>query len=392
MKKRVLCLFVLVFILSAPGFSDMLVMKAGQNIVGKIVEENDTRYVVETDNGPVSIDKSVVETIIKDVPDSINLDYDKYVHSFINLSLVPPIQTDLISGDKPHINNLQIGLIASFSEIVWGAAWSPVVVTSDEFKGFSLGLLHYAGGYAAGVQFNLLANIVGVKFEGWQFAPVNIVSGYASAFQMGGINYSTKFSGVQLGGINIGNTVAGLQIGLVNFAVDSYHLPIGLLNISLKGTLAMEVWVDTLGVLNYTFKSGVKHFYFIYNLAYGTLNNVGEWGGGIGIRATIDPIHINIEGSINTMTYQTLIFGQHNFSWNGKLRLYTGYPITPYLRITAGFCLNTYTIYYWDPEIDVKTVFGSSILSEALHWYDNRGGTSFGFFVGFEIDFARMME
>jgi hypothetical protein len=388
MKKGFLYLFVLVFILSAPGFSDMLVMKAGQNIVGKIVEENDTRYVVETDNGTVSIDKSVVETIIKDVPDSINLDYDKYVHSFINLSLVPPLQTDLISGDKPHINNLQIGLIASFSEIVWGAAWSPVVVTADEFKGFSLGLLHYAGGYAAGVQFNLLANIVGVKFEGWQFAPVNIVSGYASALQMGGINYSTKFSGVQLGGINIGNTVAGLQIGLINFAVDSYHLPIGAINISLKGTLAMEVWVDTFGMLNYTFKSGVKRFYYIYNLAYGTLNNVGEWGAGVGVRVTIDPIHINLEGSMNLMSYNTITFDILH-SVNMMFRLYSGYPITKFLRITGGFTFNYITLTPNDPLININSIFGPVDL---ITFFTYRHATVFGFFIGVEIDFARMME
>ncbi|NPV03075.1 MAG: hypothetical protein HPY53_17005 [Brevinematales bacterium] len=388
MKKGFLYLFVLMLVFQASGFSDMIVMKAGQNIVGKIIDEDGSQYIVVTKDGTIGIDKSIVETVIKDAPDSIKLDYDKYVHSFINLSLVPPIQTDLISVGKPHINNLQIGLIASFSEIVWGAAWSPVVVTTEEFKGFSMGLFHYAGGYAAGVQFNLLANVVGGKFEGWQFAPVNIVTGYASAFQMGGINYSTKFSGFQLGGINIGNNVAGVQIGLVNFAVESYHLPIGLLNISRKGTLAIEVWYDSLGMANFTFKSGVKNFYYIYNLAYGTLNNVGEWGAGLGVRVTVDPIHINLEGSMNLMSYNTITFDILH-SVNMMFRLYTGYPITKFLRITGGFTYNRIVIPPIDPLININSIFGPVTL-DAFFTY--RAATVFGFFIGVEIDFARLMD
>jgi hypothetical protein len=160
----------------------------------------------------------------------------------------------------------------------------------------SAGIVSYAGGKTAGFQnagiFSIghgfsggqisgLGNINHGRFKGFQSAGIgNINTAHVQGLQLAGIfNVSSRgiygvqitsivnwtkgpLNGLQIGLVNrSGKGGLGVQIGLVNFSRNSGSIPVGLVNIVDGGILNPSLWLDSMGFMNLSLKSGSRHFY-----------------------------------------------------------------------------------------------------------------------------------
>jgi hypothetical protein len=131
---------------------------------------------------------------------------------------------------------------------------------------------------AKGIQVAGFANNVGRDFDGIQVSGfLNIVGKTHNGLQVGIINVAKK-------------VVYGSQIGVVNVAKESKGLPIGLISFVGNGYKRLEFNTEELMTTNFTFKTGVKHFYNIFTVGYNQ-NNANRpamsWGYGLGTAAKL---------------------------------------------------------------------------------------------------------
>ena len=118
-----------------------------------------------------------------------------------------------------------------------------------------------------GLQISGIQNIARHSLHGGQISGLlNFAKDGVNFFQATGLlNYAHKNFGLQVAGIfNYADVNNGLQIGLVNTSKSGKGISIGLLNFVLEGYHKTEVSTNETTHLNVGLKSGVKHFYNVY--------------------------------------------------------------------------------------------------------------------------------
>jgi hypothetical protein len=153
-------------------------------------------------------------------------------------------------GEKT-LNYFLFGLIAADGWDLRGMGTSPIGISNyRNVNGFQLG----------GIYATTVGNVRGVQLAGI----FNLSSGGIDGAQITGIVNWAKGSlnGVQMGVVNLsGKGGTGVQIGLVNISANSGSIPIGLVNIVDGGILNPSLWLDSMGFMNLSLKSGSGYFY-----------------------------------------------------------------------------------------------------------------------------------
>jgi hypothetical protein len=136
-------------------------------------------------------------------------------------------------------------------------------------SGFSGGQITGIGGVNfgnfRGSQISGIGAINTGDVKGFQLAGIfNFSSGNMDGFQLAGITNWTggSLNGLQMGLVNFsGEGGTGVQIGLVNLSRNGKIIPIGLVNIVDGGILNPSAWIDSMGFMNLSLKSGSTYFY-----------------------------------------------------------------------------------------------------------------------------------
>lgn len=163
----------------------------------------------------------------------------------VDLSIFPPLSRN---GDRPVVNHVQLGLVASRTTRLRGFGLAPVLWADEDVTGaYVASVGSSARGRVAGLQLGVLANVAGslrgVQFGdglnlvrgdavAWQTGFANWVDGATTGLQNGVVNYARGgITGAQLGLTSVAAAVHGTQIGLVNVGGDVHGAQIGLVNV-----------------------------------------------------------------------------------------------------------------------------------------------------------------
>jgi hypothetical protein len=234
------------------------------------------------------------------------------------------------------------------------------------------------GAQASGFVNLALKDLTGVQASG----AINFAGGYTKGAQIAGVyNHSKKLNGLQVSGII--NTVQhnsdgvqislinragqnnGLQIGLVNLSDSAKGLSIGLINFVKNGYKAFSVSSNELLFASFSFRSGSKHFYTIYNLGGGHRKyELASAGIGLGSMFTIKN-RLNLAGEISSNMLH--IVNQEEFTFRNWTRfsINLGYTVFDRFNFYVG---PSYNILVTNKNDKLSDPFGDNI--PQMTYYD----------------------
>jgi hypothetical protein len=129
------------------------------------------------------------------------------------------------------------------------------------------GIFNTAGGDIQGIQAAGIFNIAGGDVQGIQSAGIfNTARGGVLGIQAGLVNVAGEGTGSFAafdGGVYNPVTV---QAGLINISRNENTVPFGLVNIVKNGILHPAVYYDSANFMNFSFRSGSKHFYSLFSI------------------------------------------------------------------------------------------------------------------------------
>jgi hypothetical protein len=257
---------------------------------------------------------------------------------------------------------------------------------NDDFKGVQAsGIFNYTGGEIRGIQAAGILNMAQENFYGLQAGLVNLTR--------------KNFYGLQAGLVNIGGKGSGVQAGLVNSSQNEKIIPIGLVNIVKEGILHPAVYVDSMEFLNFSFRSGSRHFYSIIGVGAQKIylsaheNDKAVWGwnkddtllawrGGLGFEFPIKSMFITIDvsgGSVLNLDTIARDGYDSSVSRLNQARLTAGYKFFKHLGVFAGISYDYIHLEEKDspnPAGKAEYVFG---------WGDSRNINKLGFFAGLQF-------
>jgi hypothetical protein len=239
--------------------------------------------------------------------------FDDNTHS-INIQLVPGQN---ILGGRHETDHLLLGLFIASGHNLRGLGASVIGLTNTGYVlgvqasgiynsgGTSVtgiqaaGIFNTAGGEVQGIQAAGIFNTAGDAVWGIQTGGIfntargnvlgfqnagifNTAGGDVQGIQSAGIFNTARGSvlGIQTGLVNVagegtGNLVAfdggvynpvTVQAGLVNISRNENTVPFGLVNIVKNGLLHPAVYYDSANFMNFSFRSGSKHFYSLFSI------------------------------------------------------------------------------------------------------------------------------
>jgi hypothetical protein len=266
------------------------------------------------------------------------------------------------------------------------------------------GLFNIANGDQRGVQATGGFNVLNGSVEGVQAAGgFNLVTQNFTGVQVSGFfNYAGgNFRGFQTGLVNYrgGDGGGGFQAGLVNVSRDESVVPIGLVNIVKRGILHPALYYDSMGFLNFSFRSGSKHFYSvlgvgaqkIYLRFNGTDKAVWGWDkddvllvyrSGVGFEIPLGPVFLNLDvtaGSILNLDTISDTGYTASASFINQVRLAAGFKVFEHLGAFVGISydyLRLQSDSSPDPRGKPEYVFD---------WGDSRNINKLGFFAGIQF-------
>lgn len=119
--------------------------------------------------------------------------------------------------NETDVMGLRINLPVSQNDTVTGIDLGFVSLGAD-FQAIRANLYNTSDYRFCGVEAGLVNR--DVSLAGLAVAPFNLVSGDASAIQVGLFNHANFMTGMQIGVFNHANSLRGLQIGLINLIED----------------------------------------------------------------------------------------------------------------------------------------------------------------------------
>lgn len=198
------------------------------------------------------------------------------------------------------------------------------------------------GGQLAGY-INSAKTIYGPQLAGY----VNLCYGKMDGAQLAGFaNIATKeINGIQATSmINIANKINGVQIGLINIADSIQGVPIGLINIMGNGYVVPELSYSDINDFNFSFKSGIKHFYTILRGSYTHRTAYDRWSYGLGFGTSWDMIKNRFSFDLNNTSSVYNFDDQFNtkFNLHNQTELNLALRVWKRIELFAGPSFNFY--------------------------------------------------
>jgi hypothetical protein len=264
------------------------------------------------------------------------------------------------------------------------------------------GIFNMDGVSMTGVQAAGIFNMTDKDVTGVQAAGIfNMTGGDVTGVQAAGIFNLARgnFYGLQAGLVNIGGEGRSVQAGLVNISQNENVFPIGLVNIVKGGILHPAVYVDSMGFLNFSLRSGSRHFYSILGVGAQKIylsaggNDKAVWGwnkddallvcrAGVGFEFPIKSFFINVDvtsGSVLNLDTISKDDYDSSVSFLSQARLTAGYKIFEHLGVFAGISYDYVHLEGKDspnPTGRMDCVFG---------WGNSRHINKLGFFAGLQF-------
>jgi hypothetical protein len=179
----------------------------------------------------------------------------------------------ILSSNHKDVLGFQVGGISALTKGRLEGMQLAGIFTASYcgFRGIQVaGISTVSDSVSVGMQISGIHNAAHGELQGAQLAGISNYSRSGINFLQGaGIgNIADKNYGLQAAGIfNFAKRNDCLQIGLVNTSVDGKGVSIGLINFVAKGYHKTEVSTNELFLANVTLKSGVRHFYNVYNFS-----------------------------------------------------------------------------------------------------------------------------
>ena len=163
----------------------------------------------------------------------------------------------------------------------------------------------------------------------------------------GAINNATEIKGMQISGlINRASYFNGVQLSVLNIADSCKGIPIGLFSYVKNGYHKFELSADELFYTNIAFRTGVKHFYNIFNAGVQPQQlDQPIWSFGLGLGANFGDI--NKLGTEINLTSQQLASGNSIVSENKLYKFYLGIEKKLYRKTSIALGL-TYNLLVLD--------------------------------------------
>jgi hypothetical protein len=294
----------------------------------------------------------------------------------VNVSLVPPVATNALLGDR-SLNHLSLGVLGARSQqlrglgVAGGVGWVDGTVEGVQVSGVAnvaggevrglqatfggnlafgdghgaqlAAILNISQGSFTGLQVSATANRVDARLRGLQAALGVNSAAEVSGLQVGLFNLAGNVSGAQVGLINVGGEVKGVQLGVFNVA-DDVTVPLGVLSIVRKGRLALELWADDLSPVNVGIKYGSERVYVVL------LNGVQPWNRtyrtfklmGLGLHFPLEPMFY-LDLDVTYGGWRPHFFDTVEAHDMMRLRLMGGWELKRRLAVFVGASLNLYT-------------------------------------------------
>jgi hypothetical protein len=334
---------------------------------------------------------------------------DMVEQRWLQVSFLPVIGTNGVMGGKIG-NNVSLNMFAGYNHSVSGVELGGFFnVDRMDVKGFQAGGFgNIVGGQVDGAQLSGFVNLTpsggtgtqlsgfvnhaGTRYTGLQgtgFVNVanNINGAQLSGFtnftllDMNGVqgtgfvnmagrvrgiqgagflNMATAVNGVQASGlINMAGTVKGLQIGILNIAKRvEKGATIGVVNLVKEGFHSFDVSANDITDLNFSFRSGTKHFYTL--LTFGVVPQENTiWSMGIGVGTEVDwteKIYTDFELSTNTV--QPMDTWIEDAPSDYRFQVNFGFRLLKWASINAGPVVHFFNYSSDSEALDLSTKFG----------------------------------
>ncbi len=248
--------------------------------------------------------------------------------------------------------NLIGGQISNVANIAGGVTGAQLTNFANVNYGHLAGLqvsnvVNYSKG-VYGAQITNVANISTGDVKGAQISSVSNIARDVNGAQLGLIsNAARDLSGVQLSLLanSARNVTGGAQISLlVNTARHSDGFLLGALNLIRDGELHPGVYFDEAGLVNFTFRSGNKHWYGLICAALEAQPDTDSsrivttglgWGGSL----PVGRFMINLDLSSHVVGRAEKLFTQPPNHLN-RVRLSMGFKVFEHLIPFVGLSLN----------------------------------------------------
>ncbi len=238
---------------------------------------------------------------------------------------------------------------------------SPLIGSVDRLKGIGVGLLGHVSHDVHGLVLSLGFNYNLRRVVGLQLAPGMNSTEELAGGQLGLYNYAYQLeSGAQVGMVNISGLSRGNQIGLFNFAKSSNGIQLGLFNYAERsngisiaplivvkdGIIRVDSWIDNLGLLHLSFRSGTPYYYStVYISSYGHSRIIGI-GPGVRLPMTDSALALDYSWAVREGYYRTTSIGPSGTREEGKeekilykmrrSRLFYEWTVTPKIFALVG--------------------------------------------------------
>ncbi len=226
------------------------------------------------------------------------------------------------------------------------------------------GFGNYAGAEIIGAQIAGFGNYADTNISGPQIAGFgNFANKGIDGFQISGFINTARgtVNGGQIAGfINVAKKVNGTQIGIINISDSLKGFPIGLVNIIRSGYIKNEFMTTDLMAFNYSFKSGIQHFYTIWRASFSERSNDQLWSAAFGLGSSFNLYKEKVSTDINLLVGNVNQFDGPNQRFNmlGKFEWNLTYRFHKHFELFGGAAFN-----YFVEDINTQ--------SRLNHWVGN---------------------
>lgn len=214
-------------------------------------------------------------------------------------------------GALQYTNNFSFNILYGLNGGVNGAEIGSIInYNKGETKGVQLaGVSNINKGYTSGFLLSGISNTCMDSSNGAFISGLlNYSKLNAKGLQLATVNMSTQeFKGFQLGVFNYANKLKGIQLGVFNYVKEGKKaLPIGLFSMVKKGYYELELTATEAIYSNMNYKMGVEKFYTLFKVGYATYKSNPVYSFGLGFGGNIkiaEKQKLSIDLSYNQIVY-----------------------------------------------------------------------------------------
>jgi hypothetical protein len=241
-----------------------------------------------------------------------------------------------------HVNGFQSAGVFNIAPSFKGVQIGGVFNTTRIFNGTQIsGLFNTNTQSSKGVQIAGVYNFT-KQSKGVQVAGVMNTAFKVEGTQIAGVvNYAKQINGTQISGlINIARNVKGVQLSVVNIADSCSGFPIGFFSYIKHGYRKMELSYNELSFLQFSFRTGVKHFHNIFSIGKDLLN-ASLWSAAYGIGCSFNlSKRLALTTDVTSQQIVNTNFTMNDFVNINKLQTVFEYTISKKLQLGVGPSLN----------------------------------------------------